>query len=63
MDRVMKARYSLQSGLHWAADHVGSLMDDGSDDVSGDVSWVVDSVLCTGIPVTSFFGNDSIASD
>ncbi len=57
MDRVMKARYSLQSGLR------GSLMDDVSDDVSGDTLWVVDSVLWTGIPVTSFFGNDSIASD
>lgn len=61
VDRVRNARYSLQSGFHSPSNEVGSLIDGVSDDRAGDASRMVESVLRTGTPVTSFSGSDSIA--
>lgn len=61
VDRVRNARYSLQSGFHSGSDEAKSLIGGVSDDGAGDALRMVEFVLWTGIPVTSFSRVDSIA--
>lgn len=60
--RVRKARYSLQSG--WNSDSDASLLvrDDGCDDVAGDASRTVKSVLRAGGNVFCVYDKDSMAT-
>lgn len=58
--RVRNARYSLKSGFHSGSNEVKSLIGGVSDDAAGDAWRMVEFVLWTGIPVTSFSRTDSI---
>lgn len=60
VDRVRNARYNLQSGFHSGSKEAKSLIGGVSDDGAGDALRMVEFVLWTGIPVTSFSIIDSI---